>query len=293
MTKDISERIQSANERLKDALLRVRIVRLEKHLYIQATLPPKPDSFRDYWCQQKIATGKPATLEGLRATEKLAYVVGGKLIEGTFSWEPYIKVCHKPEKVRDWIEKFEQEFKPKVAPVTWKTDYRNVFNKLPPDALLTAKLLRAAAEKTGENSRTRKRYVQAFSRLAKFAGIEIDLRHIKGTYSATAVEPRDLPSDEQIVECFNSISSPGWRWVFGMLATFGLRNHEVFYLDIDPLMMGESYIRVTEGKTKGRMVWAFYPEWVEHFKLADKVLPPVSAKTHEGYGVQNITNFGR
>jgi hypothetical protein len=38
-----------------------------------------------------------------------------------------------------------------------------------------------------------------------------------------------LPSDEVIVEWYDRIPNPTWRYVYGIMATYGLRNHEVFF----------------------------------------------------------------
>jgi integrase len=102
-----------------------------------------------------------------------------------------------------------------------------------------------------------------------------------------------LPSDEEIVMTYYGQDDPGWRWVYGMIATFGLRSHEVFYLDIRNLVDGGSMVHVLEGKTGKRMVWACYPEWIEQFKLRDRILPPITGKSHEDYTQRVCKFFGR
>ncbi len=131
------------------------------------------------------------------------------------------------------------------------------------------------------------------SRLAEFSGLEANFKPFQGTYSATSVEPRDLPSDALIVECWQQIRNPGWRWVFGMLATFGLRDHEPFYLDVDELDKGKHLVAVMKGKTGKRLVWACYPEWVDQFNLRERQLPSVTGKEHEDFTQRVCKFFGR
>jgi hypothetical protein len=30
----------------------------------------------------------------------------------------------------------------------------------------------------------------------------------------------------------DKLTNPAWQWVYGMMATYGLRNHEVFFLTL-------------------------------------------------------------
>ncbi|MEM7552906.1 MAG: hypothetical protein AAF378_02200 [Cyanobacteria bacterium P01_A01_bin.84] len=62
-----------------------------------------------------------------------------------------------------------------------------------------------------------------------------------------------------------------------MLATYGLRNHEVFRLDLESLKEGDRVIRVGENsKTGTRMVYSYYPEWFEEFQLSRVQLPKIN-----------------
>jgi integrase len=287
----MQDRISLANARLKNARVGVSIQQMGDRLYLQATLPPRPDrpdKTRSY--QQRIALSIHSNPAGLALAEKEARKVGALLDCKQFSWEPYLKgEALKPQNVGDWLTRFEAEYRETVKPITWKSDYQTPFRKLDSDKPLTADHLRETLFRTQPNSKTRRRCTLAFNRLAEFAGVEVNLKPFQGTYSSKQVEPRDLPDDATIAECFYQIKDPGWRWVYGVMATFGLRNHECFYLDTAELEQGHM-ITVLEGKTGRRLVWACYPEWVDAFDLRHKVLPNVTAKSHDGYG-QRVTKF--
>jgi integrase len=103
-----------------------------------------------------------------------------------------------------------------------------------------------------------------------------------GGYGLHAAQFRQLPSDRQILEWIEQIPNPGWRLAYGLMATYGLRNHEVFFTDLSALAPGgDRVIRVLPtSKTGEHQVWPFQPEWVERFELprlgeARSLLPPV------------------
>jgi integrase len=100
-----------------------------------------------------------------------------------------------------------------------------------------------------------------------------------GNYSPSHTQARRLPSDQEIVEMFDRIPNPAWQFVYGILATYGLRNHEVFFCNYSSLIQGgsEAVIEVADTtKTGNHTVWPFYPEWVSQFNLPQVNLPPLN-----------------
>jgi integrase len=67
------------------------------------------------------------------------------------------------------------------------------------------------------------------------------------------------------------IPNPKWKLVYGLMATYGLRNHEVFFCDLSCLKKGgDKILRVFPNtKTGEHQVWPFHPEWIEKFQLND------------------------
>jgi integrase len=290
---EIDGKIAQANGRLKAANVGVTIERNHNRLYLRATFPPRPTSNRIAPHQQRLALGIHANPAGASLAEKEARKVGALLDCGEFDWQPYLRTGSNSSPVGTvgyWVEQFEAAHRNRVAAVTWKTDYHQVFEQLDRQQLLTSELLQKAIEGTEQTSRQRRRFCTTLTKFARFAGLNATFDALRGRYSTTELEPRDLPSDELIVECFNSIKNPAWRWVYGVIAVFGLRNHEVFYLDTSILENGGDYIRVIEGKTGGRNVWAFHQKWIEVFNLRQPILPSVSAKTHAQYG-ERVTQY--
>ena len=81
---------------------------------------------------------------------------------------------------------------------------------------------------------------------------------------------------------------------FWTMATYGLRNHEVFFCDLSSLTNnGDKIIRVLPTtKTGEHQVWPFHPEWVEKFELSklgnNKELLPNINKDLKITTLQNI-----
>jgi hypothetical protein len=182
-----------------------------------------------------VSLGLPANPDGLRRAEKEARLLGAQLAAREFEWERWGVVgAGVPTWVcEDAIAAFEAQYLAAGGTKdTWVGDYYKPLRKLPPAAVVTADLLRQLVESTTPNSRSRVRFCVAAGALAKLVGVEFDPRPYRGNYSPTKVTPRDLPTDVAIVEVRNNVQNPGWRWVYGMMATYGLRNHEVFHVDL-------------------------------------------------------------
>jgi integrase len=281
----IEDKIAQANDRLKKAAVRVTIECKGGKLNLRATLPPKPGSKKTKPFQQRIPLRISASPGGVVLAEKEARKVSALLDCKEFDWAPYLTPKQKPPTLTgEWIEKFKAEVAHTMKPITWQTDYASAFKKPDANKALTYDLLEEAIDATEPDSRTRKRLVNTLGQLAKFAGLEGDFKQKQATYSVKGLEKRDLPTDEKIVAVYNAIKNPAWQWVYGMMATYGLRNHEVFFLDLKDFIAGADAIRVTEGKTGGRQVWPYYPEWIDLFNLRSPIYPDIKGAQHSDYG---------
>ncbi|MBE9182326.1 site-specific integrase [Oculatella sp. LEGE 06141] len=299
----IDSRIDQTNQRLKAAKLGFRIERRGQKLTLRGILPPRPGSHRLRSHQQRISLDVPATPTGLKQAEQEAKVVAAKLIQNTFSWRDYLPITgggrlHQmdlPQK----LNAFEQEFLSQPthmqqlasARTTWETAYAPYLKKLEAIAqsrpqLSLAEAIYATVQSTQANSRSRQICCTALGALANFLNLELptDLKTYWGNYSPSQTQIRQLPSDQDIVTAIDRIPNPAWRFVYGIMATYGLRNHEVFFCDYSQLAQGEpqAIIEVLNTtKTGEHDVWPFYPEWVEQFNLRQIDLPPVSTDLNQ------------
>ncbi|MFN7662553.1 MAG: hypothetical protein ACK5PQ_02380 [Alphaproteobacteria bacterium] len=163
-------------------------------------------------------------------------------------------------------------------------------SRLPQKRKLTEELLRELILTTDANSKQRRRFALACSVLADFAKLDHNLRRLVGKYSVTTVSPKNIPDDQTIATVGLKIPSLEWRYVYGLMATYGLRNCECFLLDRSKFPV----VKVGKSKRNGeRLVYPLYPEWVDLFKLEDDLLPKCTGKWNGDLGARVTRAFYR
>lgn len=159
---------------------------------------------------------------------------------------------------------------------TWEGDYQKVLGKLPQDGKLTKALLTKFVQHWPANSRSRIRACMAAQKLAAAVALDWKAGKLRGSYKAKPVDPSKIPSDEAIEAFYQELKNPAWRWVYGAIATYGLRPHEALRADIERQRSGDQKFWVPEGtKTGARRVWPLYPEWYYDFGLQRCQIPPI------------------
>jgi integrase len=270
---------------------RVQIRQKGDRLYLRATLPPKPDD-GDKPKQYELSTGYGAHSEGLRFAKAKALEVEGQLLRDGFDWTPWLKGKQKPsETVGEWLKRFEENYwesrEQSLAKLsTWKTSYLYPFSVLNPDDSLTPELLKAEILKLSPGTRSRQIFCSAYQSLAKFAGLSTNFRELAKGYK-TKIK-RDIPTDEEIELLWESIKNPAWKWIFGMLAAYGLRPHEIFHLDTSELSTHPGWLKVLpETKTSERIILPLKADWRCRWQLWNIQMPNITTIG------KNNTDLGR
>ncbi|MGF1569887.1 MAG: site-specific integrase [Nodosilinea sp.] len=308
------------NARLKAARLGLQVEQRGDRLSLRGTLPPRPASGKARPHQQRIPLGLPATKAGLRQIEQEAKVIAVRLIERTFDWDSYLTPPAmaelEPIPLAARVAQFHHHMMARSGPdvaalaalkTTWEKAYAPYLNKLlrqaeqHPQRPLGETLV-ATLEALPPHSRSRQVGCTALKAFAEFQGIElpIDLDTLWGRYGPSKAQQRALPSDDDIVAWYDRIPNPAWRYVYGLMATYGLRNHEVFFCDCQGLATGDPEARITvleTTKTGLHDVWPFYPDWVERFSLRHNLRPEIKTDltqtTLQRIGQQVSTQFRR
>ncbi len=319
----IDKPLNQVNQRLKAAQLGLQIERRGDRLNLRGTLPPRPGSPKLRPYQQRLPLKLPATKAGLKQCEQTAKIIAAQLLQNIFDWRDYLgpvaglRMAGADLSIQ--IDAFERHFfetrrsgsSASSLKTTWEKAYVPYLRKLHATAerhsnLSLPEAIYATVQGTQANSRSRQICCTALAALAEFLNLDLptDLKSFWGNYGSSQTQLRDLPSDDQIVEVYDGIKNPRWKYVYGMMATYGLRNHEVFFCDLADLSAGDSgpnasaEIIVRETTKTGRhAVWPFYPEWVERFDLAHGELPKVNTDltttTLQRVGQQVTTQFRR
>jgi integrase len=254
--------IAQANSELKSLRSRCRIEQIGERLVLRGSFPPEPGDICRDRKRGRIFLGVTATAAGVRYAREKAIAITEEINSGKFERNKYRNSCARElTTTLEIIESFKaHKYAQGICDRTWEGDYADVLKHLKE---VTGGEMLGLIRNTEADTRTRRRYAIALGALAKFAGIEVDLSQYKGNYSPSRVQPRNIPSDRQIVEAIASIKKPVWRWVYGILATYGIRPSELFTLDFDDLPI----LNITGGKTGARRVYPIYPEWFELFDL--------------------------
>jgi len=292
--------LDEINARLKAAKLGVRLYQRGDRLALRATLPPRPGSAKVKPYQQYMALDLYANPVGFKLAEAEAHRLATLLSIGKFMWADFSLPDEKGGVlVKTWIQQLEEQYFHERARTsktegTWAKEYAAVLAKLPQEQVLTAELLLNLIAMTKPDTRTRRRTCYAVSSLAKAAGIELNISRLIGKYSPRRASPRDIPGDELILEWRDRIPNLSWRWAYGVMATYGLRNHEIALIDLESLKQAPGIISIQEGgKTGARRVWPCYPEWWERWQLADVMPPNVTGKDNSDLGHRMCVQFER
>ncbi len=267
--------LSAVNGRLAIARVRVKLQVRGGRIWVQGTFPPKPGSDRPRDYQQQFSLKVPASDEGFRQAEKEARLIGAELVSKEFRWEKYLSADRLPDAkpCKKWIAEFWDYYLARndLKPSTWNGDWMNIYKRLPQDKPLTVALMHDRISRTDPNTRNRLETCRKLQKLADFAKLDADFLELEGNYGPSKVKDRDVPSDEVITAQWGKIKNPGWRWVYGIMAAFGLRDHEVFFCE-----WTDEGLQVLKGKTGPRLVFqALYPEWVDEWGLRDITRPKI------------------
>tara|TARA_Y100000361_G_scaffold87826_1_gene78104 strand:+ start:101 stop:1303 length:1203 start_codon:yes stop_codon:yes gene_type:complete len=107
-----------------------------------------------------------------------------------------------------------------------------------------------------------------------------------------AINPRTIPTDASIEFFIDSISYRPWQVAFGLIATYGLRPHEVFCQNEE--IDDEGCLDITSKKTGWRIIIPQNPKWIERWNLRDGERPRHNPN-HNGkeLGAKVTTQFAR
>jgi integrase len=245
-----------------------------------ATLPPKPDSIKRYAHQQRIALGYRLNPAGIDKADRDARILGGKMIAGEFDWSDYIEVKGQIHTVGDAVAAFCAHYRnkrltrgddPRKVEQTLETNYLKYLDRLDHDAPVNVEVLsdRLLAM---PHTATRRLTALAYASMVDAVGLPNKLRSLAGGYGPSYVNPRNVPTDKEIVKVFDSIKSKRWRSAYALMAVYGLRDYEVFRCDLSELPV----LFVNKGKTKEeRHVYPLYPEWIDWIS-PDMVMPKLN-----------------
>jgi integrase len=293
MPSNIAATLAQLNDGLRASGVRLRLELRGQRLGIRGPLPPRSGGTE--LTVQRRSLGLAADAAGLADAIRQLRLVQAQLDVGGFRWpQDQLPAAAGSQAVAGALERFERNFfadprRRRAAAgsrTTWTAAYRPYLRRLAQlaEGDLSVALFEQVLESYGLGTRGRQQCGLVLGLLARQEGLILaaDWGQRAAGYGLHQARFRQLPSDAEILAWAETIPSPAWQTVFALMATYGLRNHEVFFTDFSGLSDDPAAVlRVLHTtKTGEHQVWPFLPEWVEHFQLRslgrrERALPPV------------------
>jgi integrase len=313
------QKLVEANANLKRDRIRVSIKQTGNSLQLRATLPLKPDDCDRSGKGKKqydLSLGIPANLEGLKTAIEESYELGKLIARHTFEWnEKYLGIKSRDKQeiktIGELLDKFEENYyKTRQKNITSQNTFANYISVIkrsfPTKTLATKNNFEQIINTSQGNKKNE--LIAVTSVFIKTFQLEFTL-----DVKRDSVTPafREIPDDDKIIHSFTLFEKFAfnrkntniceetdtwemWRWVYGMLATFGLRPRELFVQPdinwwVSPQNIDHTWKVHKDTKTGYREVIPFVPEWIELFDLKNtQPLKILDKKVAKIASVQNI-----
>ena len=311
---NVIQEINNVNDKFATKGSKLKIEKRGEKLNIRGSLPSKEDN--NNYKIQRISLGLKADSSGLEEAKKKLQLINLQLELNQFDWinwigKPYKKEIKDGSEFPKRLNQFEEfffkenksDFQNSTRKTTWRSSYKpymkrilNIYNDYENETL--EKIFQKTLESYKEGTRSRKQCATSLSVLAKFLDIQLpeDWKLNSRGYGLNKAGFRDLPKAELIEKLWETIPNKSWKFVFGLMATYGLRNHEVFFCDLSSLTkFGDKIIRVLPTtKTGEHQVWPFHPEWVEKFELSKLgENPELLPNINRDLKIKTLQNIGK
>lgn len=237
---------------------------LRNRLYLLAKLPPKDGS--PGLKQYRIPLYLDDTPINQRTARKRLAELEKQLAAGTFAWSYWQRedtsgTCSWTEGIRRLYQK--RVVLGKTSETTWQVNYLGRLRQIPGNQAITTTSIAQALSKYRRDQCSYKELYYLLKQIAALTEVPFPEVAVP-TYDHRNTP--EVPTDPEIVDWVQAASGPA-AWYFGMMATYGLRPHEIegsVLLDGDRLQVPD------DTKTGFRTVIPLHREWVELFSLRER-----------------------
>jgi integrase len=240
---------------------------LRGRLYLLANLPRRDGT--PGLRQQRIALKLDDSAVNRRVATKQLRTLEQQLERGTFEWAYWLDEESKAITWREAIAKLHRArvILGRTGQSTWDVNYMGRLRQIPAGSACTTESIAKALERYDRATCSYKELYYLLRHLARLVAVPFPEVPIPTYSQAELVE---VPNDAQIIEWVQGAQEPA-RWYWGMMATYGLRPHEVEGAQL----IERDLCQVQEGtKTGFRTVVPLPREWVERFGLRERRLRP-------------------
>ena len=240
---------------------------LRGRLYLLANLPRRDGT--PGLRQQRIALKLDDSAVNRRVATKQLRTLEQQLERGTFEWCYWLDEESKAITWREAITKLHRArvVLGRTGQSTWDVNYMGRLRQIPAGSACTTDSIAKALERYDRATCSYKELYYLLRHLARLVAVPFPEVPIPTYSQAELVE---VPNDAQIIDWVQGAQEPA-RWYWGMMATYGLRPHEVEGAQL----IERNLCQVQEGtKTGFRTVVPLPREWVERFGLRERRLRP-------------------
>ena len=236
---------------------------LNGRLYLLARVPRRDGS--PGLKQTRIALRMDDSPINRRTAAKQLRTLEQQLEAGTFDWAYWLDDA--PNAIT-WREAIARLYRARVVlgrtgETTWEINYMGRLRQIDPTSACTSDSMAAALERYDRASCSYKELFYLLRHIAKLAGVAFPEVALPTYNQAQLVA---VPSDAEIVAWVEGAPDPAC-WYLGMMATYGLRPHEIESAEL----IERDYLQVQDAtKTGFRTVVPLLREWVERFRLRDR-----------------------
>ena len=309
--------IHEINDINRKFLIKGSKLKIEKRggkLNIRGSLPSKEN--KNIQKVQRISLGIDADTDGLEEAKKKLQLINLQLELNQFEWRNWITssiqennktyeffIKEISEFERNFFKEYRNEHLNSARKSTWNSSYKPYFKRMiniykKNDNKDINHIFLSTLKSYQEGSRSRKQCGTSLNVFADFLKLSLpsEWKSLSRGYGIKKASFRDLPDDNLIEELWRNIPNKSWQYVFGLMATYGLRNHEVFFCDLSALKNnGDKILRVLPTtKTGEHQVWPFHPKWVDLFQLSSLGNDPsLLPKINRDLSQTTLQNIGK
>lgn len=236
-------------------------------LYLLAKVPRRDG--QPGLAQTRIALRLDDSPVNRRTAEKQRLTLERQLLDGSFEWAYWLDDENHGITWREAIARLHRArvVLGRTSESTWEINYLGRLRQIPPTSPCTTASMAAALERYDRSTCSYKELYYLLKHISTLVAVpfpEVPLP----TYSTAELVA--VPTDAEIIS-WVAAAGPAPAWYFGMMATFGLRPHEIE----GAVLVEKDYCQVQEGtKTGFRTAIPVPRDWVERFQLRDRRLRP-------------------
>lgn len=238
---------------------------LRGRLYLLAKLPRRDG--QPGLLQQRITLRLDDTPVNRRVAAKQLQTLERQLATGSFEWAYWLDEAPGALTWREAINRLHRArvVLGRTSERTWEVNYLGRLRQIPPTSACTTASMAAALERYDRASCSYKELFYLLRHLARLVAVPFPEVPVP-TYSQAELVA--VPTDAEIIAWVEGTEGPA-AWYLGMMATYGLRPHEIE----GAVLIDRDYLQVAEAtKTGFRTVVPVPREWVERFRLRDRRL---------------------